>query len=332
MTGAAPKDRDAGLWRTGSMQGSADLRVRAAWLYHQGGLTQQEVSDRLGISRSTVIKLLDEARRRGEVQVWLNALPDANVTLAVEIEQMFGLGHVAVVPAMQDASQTVRAIGAALGIGLSGALRDGMTIGFGWGTTLSGALETFRAPPVSGVRVLSLLGGAPENHTINPVELAWQMAARMRAECLLFLAPLLVDSPETKRRLIENCGLEALITAARAMDIAVISCGTVSTQSLSLSRFFLPAEDQATLLAAGATCETICHFMTARGESADHPIHDRIMSVGIDAVSKARQIVLASGGAEKVDAIRATIKRVGCHVLYTDEAAARGLLAAGPLA
>lgn len=317
--------------RGGPMVMSADMRVRAAWLYYQGGQTQQEISEKLGISRSTVIKLLDEARRRGEVQIWINLPAESTLPLGHALEQAFGVEQVIVVPNAATAGQTSAAVGAALGEYLSRNIADGQTIGFGWGSTLSGALASFRAGQARGIRVLSLLGGAPENRTINPVELAWQMAGLLQAECLLFLAPLIVDSAETKRRLIELCGLNQLITAAQNMDIAVISCGAIGATETLLSRYHIPPDDQAGLIAAGATCETLCHFMTDTGESVAHPLHDRIMSVGIDAVAQARQIVLASGGVAKARAIRATIHRVGCHALITDEAAAHELLRLGPL-
>ena len=56
-----------------SLSDAGSLRVRAAWLYFSRGLTQQQVADQLGISRSTVIRLLEEARLRAEVQIWINS-------------------------------------------------------------------------------------------------------------------------------------------------------------------------------------------------------------------------------------------------------------------
>ena len=50
------------------------------------------------------------------------------------------------------------------------------------------------------------------------------------------------------------------------------------------------------------------------------------MSVDLDTLKKAKEIVLSSGGAHRAVAIRATIRRVGCNTLITDETAARELL------
>ena len=52
----------------------------------------------------------------------------------------------------------------------------------------------------------------------------------------------------------------------------------------------------------------------------------RVMSVGLDVVAGARHIVLASGGARRAPAIRATLARLSAQTLVTDEAAARAML------
>jgi DNA-binding transcriptional regulator LsrR (DeoR family) len=68
------------------------------------------------------------------------------------------------------------------------------------------------------------------------------------------------------------------------------------------------------------------NFLDADGRTIDHPINERVMSVDLDTLKQARHIVLSSGGAHRAKAIRATIRRIGCNTLITDEAAARALL------
>ena len=58
----------------------------------------------------------------------------------------------------------------------------------------------------------------------------------------------------------------------------------------------------------------------------EHPLNDRIMSVGLDVVRNAEHIVLASGGASRAPAIHAAIQKLKCHTLVTDESAANVLL------
>jgi len=64
---------------------TSSLRLRAAWLYYNQGLTQKDVAEQLGISRTTVIRLLDEAMRRAEVQIWITEGIDDCVELAIKL-------------------------------------------------------------------------------------------------------------------------------------------------------------------------------------------------------------------------------------------------------
>ena len=305
---------------------SASLRLRAAWLYYNQGMTQKDVAEKLGVSRSTVIRMLDEALKRSEVQIWINEGVGDCVELALEVERAYGLDEAIVVPAADSAEGTAKGVGLALGQFLTEAIPDDCTIGVGWGRTLTASLASFRPARRERVKVVSLLGGVVEAHHINPIEYTWRLASQLGAECYLFLAPLLVDSRETKRSLIEKCGLSTLFERAENMDIAVVSCGDIGPRSSSLSRDFIAPEILSELVAAGCVCDTMCNFLDAEGRNIDHPIRDRVMAIDLETVRKARHIVLVSGGAHRAPAIRATIRRIGCNTLITDEGAARALL------
>lgn len=297
------------------------------WLYYNRNATQKEIAETLGISRSTVIRMLSEARQNGDVSIWINGTPEDCGLLSVELEARLGLDEAIVVPGSGTPDQTAQDVGAALGQFLSQTITDGLTIGVGWGRTLSASLATFRPVKRENTRVLSLLGGVIAPQTVNPADFSWQMASRLSADCLLMMAPLIVDSAATKRTLIEDCGLQPLFDQAAQLDLAVVSCGDVSANGTSLSRNFLSSDDFRTLMASGAVCDVMCQFLDDSGATVPHPIHDRVMSVDLDTVATARHVVIASGGALRAKAILASARRLRCNTLITDEAAARALLA-----
>ena len=306
---------------------SASTRLRVAWLYLNRGWTQQAIAEKRGISRSTVIRMLEEARARQEVQIWIHPTPGDCTEIALELEQAFALDEAIVVPGSGTPEETARDVGAALGQFLSETVTDGMTIGATWGRTLNAALQTFRPPPRNNVQVVSLLGGLLQARGMNPVDFSWQLASRLNADCLLYLAPLIVDSAETKRRLIQECGLDRLHEVAQKLDLAIISCGDFGPDGSSLSLDFLSEADRCGVIAAGAICDAGCNFLDATGRDVDHPVRHRVMNVDLDTISRAGHVVLASGGAQRAAAIRATLIRTKCKTLITDEAAARVLLA-----
>lgn len=309
---------------------AASLRLRAAWLYYNQGMTQKDVAEKLGISRSTVIRLLDEAMKRSEVQIWINEGIEDFVSLAGQLEAAYGLDEAVIIPSPSadraTAEGTAKAVGLALGQFLSETVPNDATIGVGWGRTMTASLSSFRPPRRENCKVVSLLGGIVAVHQTNPLDYTWRLASALGAECYMFLAPLLVDSVKTKRALIEKCGLATLYNLAETLDLAIVSCGDIGPHSTSLSEGFISKETLRELVEAGCVCDTMFNFIDAEGRSVDHPINQHAMAIDLDTLRKAKHIVLASGGAHRAIAIRATIKRIGCNTLITDEAAARALM------
>jgi len=313
--------------RTTGTEEDASERLRAAWLYYNFGLTQQEVATRLGISRGTAIKLLDDAKARGEVQFWISEGERTCVELALELEDALRLDEAIVVPAADHAEGIAAAVGLALGKFLSEAVTDGMTIGVGWGRALMASLASLRPLRRSGVSVVSLLGGIVEARGSNPLEYTWRMASQFGSECYLFIAPAFVDSPATKISLIEKCGLAPLYTLAAALDLAVVGVGDVGAEASGLASKMLARSEIDELVAMGCVGDVLCNFLDKNGQTIDHPANRRVMSVRLDDLAKAGHIVIAAGGAHRATAIGAAIERIGCHSLITDEAAARALVA-----
>lgn len=302
------------------------LRLRAAWLYHAHGLTQNDVADKLGLGRSTVIRLLEEAMRRGEVKIWIEGGEADLIGLALQLENALGIGEVIVVPGADSFDDAAKSVGLALGKYLSGKITDDSTIGVGWGRSLTASLASFHPPARSGVKVLSLLGGAVDTRFSNPGEFAWKFASALNAECYLFPAPLIVNSAQTRRTLIEECGLHPIFRMAEKIDLAVVSAAGIDHKSGSYVRHLVSGREHAELIKLGSVGDVLCNFIDAKGNTVDHPVNSRIMSVDLESLGKARHVVLATGGRHRAAAILATARRIRCHTLITDEAAARAIL------
>ncbi|MCC5954675.1 MAG: helix-turn-helix domain-containing protein [Natronohydrobacter sp.] len=297
------------------------LRLRAAWLAHGYGLTQAQIAERLGVSRATINKALEQARALGEIRVWIDQ-PEGDLTaLALAVEQELGIPEVVVVPSLPDTPPET-AIGLALGRLLSDRITPGTRIGLGWGRTLTRALDAFQPPLRPDALVLSLLGGQVRSGRPNPGALAARMAAALGCEVVFLPAPLIVDHPDTRARLISGCGLQALFDLAEQLDIAVFGAGDLGA-SLALSRLSrAEAED---FERAGAVGEILAQIVDAQGESDGFEVNSRVMAVGLEQIAQASARVLACGGSARAPVIRAAHHRVRLTTLVTDETAARVL-------
>lgn len=304
------------------------LRLRAAWMYFVEEMTQQEIAQRLGIGRVTVVRLLATARERNEVRIVIGDRLAECVDLERRLETHFGIDEAVVVPLSSPDADATAAVSAAAGEYISTMIHSDMKIGVGWGRTLVSSLAYMREKPVENVSVVSMLGGIMKARHFNPAEFAWRFATLYQASCYLMTAPLVVDSPETRTTLIERCGLHDIFDMARTLDAVVLGAAGMGPDATSHRSQLISDRERESLIAAGAVGDLMFNFLDADGKLVNHPINARVMSVPLDIISQVPQRVLAAGGKSKVHALRASLKLLKPTTLITDEFVAAELLKA----
>lgn len=309
-----------------SRQSALDLKVRAAWLYYVEGLTQEQTARAMNISRAKVIRLLAAARDGGIVRIRIEARGSEQIALERNLMAQFGLHEAIVVPTPADDAQIATVVGHAAGTYLSDQVRDGLSLGVGWGATLNMSLKALYCPPFEGLSVISLLGGMTHSRAVNPSAVARRMADALGADCFQLTAPLMVADGAMRDALWAEPGLHELLERARRVDMALVSVGDVSEEATLFREGLLPRSQLASLREAGAVGDVLCHFIDTDGRVVDHPASQRVIAIDLEDLRRVPKIVVASGGRRKVAAIRAALKAMTVSVLITDEAAAAGLL------
>ena len=305
---------------------SDDLKTKVSWLYYMEGLTQDEISKVLGLSRSRVLRILANSRQSGLVQIRVTSKLSDCVELERSLEAKYGLERAIVVPKPQNPSATHDAIGAVLGDYISDAITANMTIGLGWGKTLSASLPHIEFREQAGINVISMLGGLTRVSGSNPSEFAWRLADRVSAACYLMAAPIYAPDPRTRDALLNHPGISEVFDRVRKLDLAIISVGDLSPVSTVAEYFLLDRDELSTLQAAGAVGDVLCRFIDVDGNVLKHPVNDRVIAVEPHDLSAARKLVLASGGWQKCEVVRGALRLLKPHVLVTDELVAERLV------
>ena len=145
-----------------------DVKTRIAWLYYVEGMTQDEVANLVGMNRSRVLRILAAARQDGTVQIRVTTRLSRCVELERMLESRWNLTRAIVVPEPQDPAQLRAIIGAEVGAFMSQAVTANMTIGLGWGKTLTSGVPALVPRAPDGVKVLAMLGGLTRVSAINP--------------------------------------------------------------------------------------------------------------------------------------------------------------------
>jgi DNA-binding transcriptional regulator LsrR (DeoR family) len=294
-------------------------------MYYVEEMTQSAIADSLGIGRITVVRLLAEARSMNDVRISLSRDISDLAGLEIEIQKRFGIAEAVVAPLSDPASDGRAVIAAAAGEYVSRLLRPDMKIGLGWGETLSRMLGYLEEKATPRLSVVSLLGGVMRARAANPAECAWQFSRVYMADCYMLAAPAIVDSRETKRALVERCGLGEVYELAEALDAVVVGVGGAKSLDIARAYGLVSEEEVAELKARGAVGNMLYNFFDAEGCLVDHSINGRAMSIPIDSLRKAPARIIAAGGADKVEAIAGACRLLKPTTLITDEATAKAM-------
>src|SRR5215471_70771 len=148
---------DPGRWS------SEELLLRVAWYYHKDELTQDEIARLLSMSRASVGRLLDRARRVGLVSINLNTEYLDAFELSGELRRAFGLAEAVVVPDHEKEPADHHAVNARIGLGgaqfMSTHLRPAASLGVNWGETVSRVIAATNFGTVGPVHMVTLTGG-----------------------------------------------------------------------------------------------------------------------------------------------------------------------------
>ncbi|WP_245853257.1 sugar-binding transcriptional regulator [Maliponia aquimaris] len=289
-------------------------------------MTQSDVAKKLGVNRIMVTRLLSEAKKRGEVVIRIKSELSDLVELQQRLQERYGLAQAIVAPLEDPEDDPTRVISAAAGAFVSDLMQNDMTVGVGWGRTLHSMLPYIEERALTGVRVVSLLGGIAQARRFNPAEFAWQFAELFEAEGYLISAPAVVDSAQTRHALLENCGLDQILLLAESCDVALLSCGGITTLTTSYRSGHINEAAREALIEKGAVGDLLYHFLDADGKLVDHSVNTRSISMSLDRLKRVPKKVLMSGGAEKIGIIKATMAAIAPTVLITDEVTGRALM------
>ncbi|MEO3388362.1 sugar-binding domain-containing protein [Mesorhizobium sp. CAU 1741] len=305
---------------------SSDLNVKTAWLYYVEGLTQEQIADRLDVSRVKVMRTLAACVAEGLVVTTINASTAGQVELERRLEERFGLHGAIVVPTPAEGEHLERAIGHAVALYLGEAMQDGMTLAIGGGATLHASLGFMKRRRLKKASVVGLVGGLPHSHWINPSIVAAKVAEMLEVDSYQITAPVMVHDPLLRSLLWEQPELMDVRRRAAAADIAVLTVGELTPNATIFRHKIAPASLLRPLKAKGAVANLLCYFVDSDGELVDHEVNSRVVAIDLETVAAIPNVVLAAGGREKVEAIRAALKAVRAGMLITDSETASRLL------
>lgn len=303
----------------------SELAIRVAWLYHDRGLTQQEVADRLGLSRSTISRMLTDAQRDGIIRVVITQpLPHA-AALAEELIEAYGLSGAVVGPALNNEGPALAAARAMARRLESLASSGSVTIAAGWGRTIALSASETRPLPTTNVTLVDAFGHTTTDDTTAAVEVTNTLARKFDARVMHVPSPGFAESEEIAMSFMASPPVARCLSLARAADVVLVSIGVVGAESLLVQERFMPNTAMDDVIARGAVGEVFGRYFDESGQAVScadlHPV-----ALTLDDLRRARRVIGVAGGTEKVGAIKGAIAAGILDEVVLDESLATALL------
>jgi len=304
------------------------LLSKVSTLYYLRDQTQQEIAERLRLSRPAVSRLLRDAQSQGIVQITISPPRGLHMDLESKLEERFGLGVVRVVQVEPGTSPDLlrRQIGAAAAAFLARTVHPGDSIGLSWGTTLSAMVQSMAPLATENVHVVQTLGGiGPPAAEAYAAELVRRLAQSIGASPVLFPTPGVVASAEVRDALRKDPHVRAALEHLDSLDTVYVGIGALATNTVLNDGHSLAPGARAALLKGGAVCDIALRFFDAQGKPVHSALDELILGISTEQLRKVPRVVAVAGGPEKVDAILAALKTEIIDVLITDHDTAEEL-------
>jgi deoxyribonucleoside regulator len=302
--------------------------IEVAKLYYQFDFSQQKIAEKLGISRPSVSRMLQQAKEQGIVQIKIFDQSEGTERLANSVKETFNLKHCIVIPVPEYNEEVIKMeLGKAAANYLGEIVQNGDIIGTTWGTTLYEVAEHVKPKNVKDVSVVQLNGGVSysESNTYAAEILNFLSTAFNTSPHFLPL-PAVVDHPVVANAIISDRHIKRVLNLGKQCHIALFTVGEFTKESTLFKAGYFSSDDFDGLKAQNAVGDICSRIFDSEGNICSKELDERTIGINLSDLSNKPYSILVAGGMEKVDAIIGALKGQFTNVLITDQHTAQILL------
>lgn len=311
-----------------------DDAARAGWLYYVAGNTQDEIAQKMGVSRQTAQRLVAMAVAERLVKVRLDHPIGRCMDLGQALAEAHGLAHVEVVPSDPAAPGLLEGMASAAAGLLERTLRaaEPRVIALGTGRALRATVEAVARMDCPQHRIVSRLGNMMADGQATPYNAVVRLADRVGARHYPYPLPVIArDAAELAVLHAQESVRNTLALCAEA-DLTLVGVAEIGPRCPIVVDGFMTPGAQAALARAGAVGEITSWVYDRKGRVMACAHNDRVTSAPLPRAEgpEGRPVVAVAAGEAKVAALLAALRGRLVNGLVTTEATAERLLGEAP--
>ncbi|KQP69010.1 transcriptional regulator [Microbacterium sp. Leaf288] len=305
------------------------LSIRAAELYYEENLTQEEIGRNLQITRWKVGRLLTQAKDEGFVRIEILHSRARRPQLERRLREERGLADAVVVSraGVRSEDELQQRVAQAAADHLTGLRPSPRVLGVSWGRTLSDIAHHLRDGWSQATDVVQINGGVSMSQRPGTAAAtAVSIAQKGGGTAALLPSPAILEQRATKEAIEADRVVARVLDAARSANAYLFSAGAADHGSVHVDSGYLTTPEIDRLVAAGAVGDVVGRYIDAGGRIVDADLDARTVGLSLDDLRRADSAIAAIAGAPKRAIASAVVASGLCTVLVTDESTAQHLL------
>lgn len=305
------------------MQGAL---VQVAHLYYDENLSQQEIADRLNVSRSLIAHYLQQARAAGIVRIQVLDPANTCTDLAASLRRATGVKQVTVIPNPHGSNTlTLRAVAGAAAEFITDRLKDGDMFGLAWGRTTTVVVDLLKPPHARRIEVLPLMGESGHSGLHSQMNRLVMLAAEnLRAKAHFLSLPMVVSSSDLRNALVKEVGIRDVIGRWDRVNIGCMGIGVVPPVPGMV--VYIGEEHLPRLLEAGAVGDMCGVYYDRQGRILKSGVENRMIAASVSQLKAIDCLVAVACGEDKAPAVLGALRTGLISALFIDQAMAEQIL------
>ena len=299
-----------------------------AKMYYIEGLSQEQISQKIHLSRPSVSRMLKSCIEEGIVQIKIDDVSSFGSELGKRIVDTYGIRKAIVVPHSQNPQEDKEKVGQAAADYIESLLGSDMLIGISWGTTIHSIIKNIKRSVSVKADVIQLLGGTGnKTNDTDANMMALSLAKALNGDSYILQAPFMVQSKMLKDLLMEEPHVKNHFEKIKKTDFAIVGLGSTKPElSAQFRSGHINMEDSEKLISEGAVGDICGRYIDINGHHCHTSLSDRMIAVSLDSLKRIPTVIGVAAGEKKADIIVGALRGRYIDVLITDEKAAIGVL------
>ncbi len=304
---------------------------QAASRYYIQGETMESIARQLRLSRSSVSRLLKDARESGLVRISLADHQGSSSPMAATLAQIFGV-RVHMVSVRENANEASRfdQVSRLAGRLLTEMVDDHQLIGVAWGVTLSHLVKHLGRRPLIDSTVVQINGGANQRGSGIPYigEILQSFGDAFDARVVLFPVPAFFDYAATKDAMWRERSVKNVLELHDKLDLAVFGVGCLQGRVPShvYTAGYLDDDDMTQLVADGVVGDVCTVLLREDGTYADIPHNARATGLTPAELQRVPRRLCVVADPSRAAAVVGALRAGTATDLVLDEGTARAVL------